>query len=488
MRAPNTAPVNRRSLFQRLTRSVPLLVTVIVHAVLLAIAGIFFVSETFTEKRKTFEAAQSADKSEFTRQVEHRLSVARRAGGSSAVSPVSTQRIFSTAENALSLPDMPELAQVGASSLGGMGGFGNGVGLHGSGAGLSTSLGSSASLGRGFMSMSFLGITAQNARRVAFVVDISPELLDIRKGGFEAFAIIREEIMKLISQLPPASEFGVVVYDEGTVIRFRNEMLPASVANKTEFFEWMKPINAQPSRIGAQSVPVRNNWRARPLPDAGLDPDYLPPYWMRSLRAALELGPDAVYVINGGAGRGVRQASASEIASRKRNSEEHLADLRAQGLDPVALNRSRNASLAQARRELNAINERRREQGKPPYIVTSTRRIFDADFQAELRRAGFSIKLDYTGWTDRQGRPVWSEGNSVATLTVVGYDEAHGYIARIQRALLSKRADLNVFLFTGPNEEPENAIKNLSQVAKRNGGRFQLLNTRRLRELTGEKP
>jgi hypothetical protein len=473
-----------RNFFKRLTGSVPLLVTVIVHAVLLAIAGIFFVSETFTGKRKTFEAAPVADNVDFKRQVEHRLTVARRAGGSSAVSPVSAQRIFSNAESSLVLPSMPELEQVGASSLGGMGGFGSGAGLHGIGAGLASSLGASSGVGRGFMSMSFLGITAQNAGKVAFVVDISPQLLDIRKGGFEAFSIIREEIMKLISQLPPSSEFGVVVYDDGAVVRFSDGMIPATVANKTAFFEWMKPINAQPSRIGIQSLPRRNEWRARPLPDAGLDPDYLAPYWMRALRAALELGPDTVYAINGGAGRGVRRASEAEIARRKRINDENVAKLRSAGLDPDAINRARGAALAKARRELAAVNEKRRAQGKAPYIVTETRRIFAPDFQAELKRAGFSIKPDYTGWTDRQGQPVWDDGDTIATLTVVGYDEAHGYVARIQRALLARRANVNVFLFAGPDEEPDTAIKNLGDVAKRNGGRFQLLNTRRLRELT----
>lgn len=473
-------------LIRRITGSVPLLVTVIVHAVLLAVAGIFFVSESIVGKRQTFEAAPPSADISFQRQVEHRLTVARRGGGSSSVSPVSAQRIFSTAENAVSLPDMPELQQIGASSLGGMGGFGTGSGLSGPGSGLSTSLGSAASLGRGFMSMSFLGITAQNARKVAFVVDISPELLDIRKGGFEAFALIREEIMKLVSQLPPASEFGVVVFDGSSVTRFRDEMIPATVANKNTFFEWMKPINTDPSRIGVQSVPGRNRWRARELPDAGLDPDYLPPYWMRALRAALELNPDTVYAINGGAGRGVRRASDAEIARRQRANDEYRERLRREGIDPAAVNRARSASLTKARRELNAINAERRAKGKSPYIVTDSRRIFASDFQAELRRAGHSIKLDYTGWTDRQGRPIWDNADTVATLTVVGYDAAHDFLARVQRALLANRATIHVFLFAGPNEEPGNAIASLSQVAKRNSGRFQLLNTRRLREIIGD--
>lgn len=483
-----SSPVPRPTLLKRLTGSVPLLVTVIVHVVLLLIAGVFFVSETFVAKKKNFEAAPPSDNTQ-KKQIEHRLTVARRAGGSAAPSPVSAQRIVSTAESSLAMPALPELDQVGASSLGSMG-FSGGAGAPGMGKGYSTSLGTGGSVGRGFMSLSFLGITSQRMQKVVFVVDISPKLLDIRKGGFEGFAIIREQMMKLVNQLPPAAEFGVVVFDDSSIVQFRNVLLPATVANKEAFFAWIKPINADPAKLGLQSLSSveRREWKARPLPDAGLNPDYIPPYWIRALRAALELGPETVYSIVGDDGRGVRNASEAEIAARKRAQEEFVKRLKSEGLDPDEVGKARRAALAQAARELKAINAKRKEQGKPPYVVVNTRRIFAADFQAELKRGGYSIKVDYTGWKDKKGAPIWDEDGSVASLTVVGYDLAHAHVARLQRALLTARANVNVFLFVGPAEQPENAMENLGQVAKRNGGRFQLLNTKRLKELTaGDK-
>ena len=46
-----TTPKFRKILYTRLTASVPLLVTVIVHVVLVAVAGYFFVSEQILNKK-----------------------------------------------------------------------------------------------------------------------------------------------------------------------------------------------------------------------------------------------------------------------------------------------------------------------------------------------------------------------------------------------------------------------------------------------------
>ncbi|HEY9250413.1 MAG TPA: hypothetical protein VIO38_14840, partial [Rariglobus sp.] len=178
--------------------------------VLVAVAG-YIVTEKVISKKKSFEAAADSRQSIAQKQVEHRLQVARKSGGSASTSPVSASRIFSTAENALQMPEMPALPSVGASSLSGMG-FGAGMGAMGTGTGYNTGVGPGSGLGRGFMNMSFLGITNQRVSKVVFVVDVGRDLLDIRKGGFEAFKIIREEIMRLISQLPPSAEFNVVLY------------------------------------------------------------------------------------------------------------------------------------------------------------------------------------------------------------------------------------------------------------------------------------
>jgi hypothetical protein len=483
----DATPKKAPNLYKRVTASVPLLVTVIVHIVLIAIAGYFVVSEQIIGKKKSFEAA-AASESVVQKQVEHRLQVARKGGGSASSSPVSASRIFSTAENALQMPSMPDLPSVGASSLSGMG-FGAGMGAVGTGTGYNTGIGSGSGIGSGFMTMSFLGTTSQRVSKVVFIVDVGRDLLDIRKGGFEAFAIIREEIMKLISRLPPSAEFNVVLYDprnwsSNSVASFSDKLLPATVVNKQEFFEWLKPVNATPDSTGIGSARGRRvRWTPKDVSMAGLDPLLSVTTWVRALHFVLEMQPDTVFIISGSQGDSRKDVSPTELARRKREYEEYVANLKRDGLEPEAVNAARGRAMAKARAELDAVNAKLRAAGKSPFIVTDIRRVFAADFQAALKKAGFPpIEIDKTGWTAKNGSLIWWIGYS--DNTSAPFDEVIMHVSKLQRALIKDRAAINYFLFVGPTEKPESSMDNLSKLTSRNGGKFELLTTRRLQELS----
>ena len=381
---------------------------------------------------------------------------------------------------------MPDLPSVGASSLSGMG-FGAGLGAVGTGTGYNTGIGNGNGLGSGFMSMSFLGTTSQRASKIVFVVDVGTTLMDIRKGGFEAFQIIRDEMGKLISRLPPSAEFGVVLFEtggggtDGWVTSFDRALLPSTVANKERLFAWIKPINADSSKVGIQSVPNRVTWKPKPLPSAGLDDTLMVPLWTRALRAALELEPDTIYLITGSAGAQRRKVSEAELAKRKRENEDYIADLKREGLDMNAVSAARSASMAKARAEFDAINARLKAQGKSPFIIQDIRRVFADDFQAALKRIGESIKLDTKGWITKSGKVLWY--TSYNDLENAEYADVIMHISQLQRALLKERAALNIFLFVGPNEEPKAAMENLGKTSTRNGGKFELITTKRLQEL-----
>ncbi|MDF3057628.1 MAG: hypothetical protein K0R17_1843 [Rariglobus sp.] len=475
----------RPNLYRRLTASVPLLVTVIIHVVLVAIAG-YFVTEQVLGKKKTFSAAAAADPSVAQKQVEHRLQVARKGGGSASSSPVSASRIFSTAENALQMPAMPDLPSVGASSLSGMG-FGKGMGAAGTGTGYSTGLGSTGGLGRGFMSMSFLGVTNQRSSKVVFAVDISPSLMDIRKGGFRAFEILRHEISRLVSTLPPAHSFNVVLFDGGNIRLFASELKPANVANKTEFFDWIKPINASLSSLGGSSIPSSSpRWTFKRDEALKLDPEFGPSSWVHAIHAALEQKPDTIFLITGSGGAGQTRYSQETIDRRKRARAEQLAELKAQGVDFAAINTARSKAFSKLRAEFDEINRQLVAKKKDPFVITHTQRILDADMQAAIRKAGFTPpKLDYTGWTNKKGEPIWDDfSGNVGTSHNAEFTDVISHVSKLQYGLLSERAALNIFLFVGPDEKPEATQKNLSALTGRNGGKFTLLTTKRLEELS----
>ena len=487
-----------RSVYRRLTASVPLLITVIVHVVLIAIAGYFFVSEQIIGKKRAFEAAAASEPSVAQKQIEHRIQVARKGGGSASASPVSAARIFSTAENALQMPAMPDLPSVGASSLSGMG-FGAGMGGVGTGTGYNTGLGSNVGLGgRGFMSMSFLGVTNQRVSKVTFIVDISTTLMDIRKGGFRAFEILRYEITRLVSTLPPSNEFNVVLFDNSSIRLFASELKPATVANKTAFFEWMKPINSDLQSLGMRSIPPASpRWTRPPAENLKLDPEYRPAYWTNALHAALEQKPDTVFLITGSASPGSKEASQEELDRKYEARKRYVAELIREGYDLPAIAKARSKAAAKLRAEFDDINRTLVAQKKDPFIIQDIRRVLAPDFQAALKRAGFTLKVDPTGWTDKTGNLMWDTPSSdVVTRGTEGktsadFADAISHIAKLQFGLLRERASINTFLFAGPTESNEEAQKNLSALSARNSGKFTVLTTKRLEEITqnskGEK-
>lgn len=485
----------QKNLYRRITSSMPLLVTVIVHIVLIGGAAAIVVQQNTGGKKKTFEASnqnQAADK-----QVEHRLQVARRGGASSSsASPVAANRIFSTDANALQMPAMPDLPSMGAGGFGGFGSMGSGVGM-GAGSGMSTSLGSGTGLGgRGFMSLSFLGSTSQNVSNIVFVVDCSKEIMEPRKGGFRAFTIIREEIMRLVSRLPASSKFNVLLfgYDSGredssvSLNAFSQELSPATSEAKKSFFEWMSPVNATYGKYGPNSAGSRLTLRTQPLPESsGVDPLFMPPFWARAAQVALQQQPDAIYVITASGGRPRVRVSEEVLAQRredqKKREEDFARELKSNGMDAASVHAARDQAYRKASSELEALNEKFVAEKKDPIIVRWIGELDRADIQAALKKNGAKLELDGTGWTNKEGRKIRFPSFNNITLEDATWADFYAHYARAQRFLVPERPKLNVFLFVGPDEKAESAVQNLTGITKRNGGAFQLLTTKRLEEI-----
>lgn len=462
----------------RLTRNVPLLVTVVLHALAVVLAGAWVVSETIVGATRSFEPPPPASRP-VQRQIEHRVQIARRSGAAGAASPVSVERIRSTAAGAMALPDLPALPGAGA---GGFGGWGTGLG-GGLGAGRATSLGSGGLGGRGLMSMSFLGLTQVDTERVVFVVDVGRSLMDIRKGGFRAFEIIRQEILRLVSQLPPQAEFGVVLFDGNLVNRYAPRLAAATLAEKNAFFAWMRPVNVDPTRLGAHSAERVERWSSAGREARSGGAGYRPSVWAEALEAALELRPETVFLVTGTAGTGTVEVDAAERAQREAAQQRAAAALARQGLTPDAVNQARQAALARAQEQLREINAKLVAQGRDPFVVRSSRRFVEPDFQAAVRAAGHRLEVDLTGWADADGKPIWEAFSRTQSVQRATEEDLQRFLQAVQTSDGRRPAAVNIFLFTGSEERSSTDDALLARTARRHGGRFSLLTSARLDQL-----
>lgn len=482
------------TLIQRVTKSMPLLITVIVHAVLFLVAGALVIQEQIQGKKTKFEAPNASDAA--TPQVEHRLQVARKGGSSSSSSsPVSANRIYTTAQGALQLPEMPSLPSMGSGGFGGFGGSigGAGIGL-GTGTSMNTSLGGGGLGGRGFMSLTFLGMTSTNVSKLIFIVDVNKGTMGEGRGGFEAFGVIREEIMRLIAGMPPSAQFNVILFDNDWsntwVNLFSRELMPATVANKDAFMKWIAPVNSSLEKLGLNSAGGRIGWKPKELPESsGIDDTFEPAHWARALRAGLEMQPDTIFLITSSRGSPRDVIGETEWKKRLSDYEDKKADflkaLAKEGLTADAVKKARDAAYGKARREFDTANKAIVAKGHPPIIISDTRQIFDAAVQARLKKEGFPITLDKTGWTFKDGRIAEAPWGPTRYSNASWNDQII-HISRLQKALVPERAALNIFLFSGTKEPKDSDSKDLSDVAKRNGGRYEVLTNNRLKELKAQ--
>ncbi len=484
------------SLYQRATKSMPILITVAVHVVLFLIAGAFVVQEQILGKKTKFEAPPTSDAS--APKQEHRLQVARKGGASGgSSSPVSANRIYSSAEGALQLPDMPSLPSMGAGGFGGFSGLGAGVGL-GAGASMNTSLGGGGLGGRGFMSVAFLGMTSQNVSKLVFIVDVNRTTMSEGSGGFEAFAVIRQEIMRLIAGMPPSAQFNVIIYEGEDRERrlnanlFSPELVPANVSNKDAFMQWMTPVNSAIDKLGIASAGSRRGWRAKDLPsNSGINTEeFDPTTWSKAVQCALEMQPDTIFLITNSRGNPTNAIGETEWMRRMREYEDskeaYIRYVKSQGLDPDEVAKARNAAYGKAHREFDVANKAIVAKGHPPIILSHPSQVFDSAVQARLKREGFNITLDKTGWTDKRGNAINGGPNSPHRVSSAAWNDQIIHVSRLQRALVPERAALNIFLFTGTSTPRDSDTKDLSDVARRNGGRFEVLTNQRLKELKAQ--
>lgn len=433
------------------------------HLVLILVAGFWVITELTAPKEKVFTAA-TASADTAAKQVEHRVQLARRAGSSGGAA-LSAQRITGATVSTFSMPDMPESSSVGLGAPAG-GGFGaGGFGLgSGSGSGFGRGTGGTAGSVRDVMSI--FGAVRINGTndRVVFLIDVSDHMMTPQKGGFEAYAIVRAEMEKLVTRLPLAVRFNAIVFDNGSVNLFRPDLQAATAATKEAFVAWFDPINRDASRRGAGG----NNWRRKNEQTeikVGTEDRAA-----HAITAAFEMQPSAVYLFTG----------RLPVMNVQRLTPEELERERKRAGDTAEVQQARSAAYGKARRELDALNQQLRSQGKSPIIIPDIWTLENPANQRAFRAAGVEpIKFDRTGWTNARGDLIRG---------VIGHrrmtaDEILDRLREVQKIIGGERPKLSVTLLLGPEDPQEADQEALGRVARGFSGRVSTIDFKELQSI-----
>jgi len=286
-----TAKIDGLRKANRRTITGAVMASIVIHAVLAVVAGIWIVASYIQSPPPQFEAPPPPVIKIPPQTKQHRMNLAAHAG--LAAKPTFKARLVSLRPTEFALPDAPQvsidnmlvpdpstLATTMVTGLAGAAGAGAGSGMGLTGAG-------GQGLGTG---IDFMGIRA-NGQRILLLFDVSGSVVNKANASNMPLAKIKEETINLIDGLPANSRFGIIQFVRNYKV-FQDELVPATVPNRDLARKW---IDTEWRETG--TMPRSGRGVVSP------DPNGLPPI----LRKAYEMEPDVIFLISdGGFHRGVQ--------------------------------------------------------------------------------------------------------------------------------------------------------------------------------------
>lgn len=253
-------------------------VAIIQISLLIALSG-YIVSQSIIEEQK-FEAPPTIEKVENA-QKEHRVRVERQQKKSRKM----TKRIQIANPQNINAPQI-NVTVPAATSFGG---------------GISTisEKGMTEGMKIAVTTVDIGGIKSKT-EKVLICLDAGPYLMTDERGGLDTYRVIREDIKRLVNNLPSTVLFNLMAFDishGATMNFFQSNLVAATQFNKKIACDWIEPINASLQKIG----PGRHNYKLKyeflPQPPRanGYDPSISNIY--RIYQAALEQGADTIYIL-----------------------------------------------------------------------------------------------------------------------------------------------------------------------------------------------
>lgn len=143
--------------------------------------------------------------------------------------------------------------------------------------------------------VNLFGLSAK-AEKILICIDASPYLMTDERGGLDTYKVIREDIKKLVNQLPSTSLFNLMAFDVTSGTRmsfFQPNLVAATPFNKKLAGGWIDPINSSLKLIGVRGRQYDLKYDFLPQPPGQENANNI----YRVYQAALEQGADAIWFL-----------------------------------------------------------------------------------------------------------------------------------------------------------------------------------------------
>ena len=357
---------NKKRFFAKHAKSSAALVSLGIHALIILIAVSFVAVSVIQKEEKSFEAKPVNRPKMSLRKLQVPVNIKKKR----MQQPKLRKRIVVQPKMDQVMPDIkiPEISGV-------KGGFGN---MAGEG------LGGTGTIGFTMPEIQIFGVKGKG-EKIVLILGADSSMMADKIGGIEAYSIIKDELVRIVGELPPTALFNVLVYDWKEVAMAFPNMVPASDSNAQKMKEWIQPLNAVKKGMGGKDYglqtlnpggTVRGD---KPLygkfadtGKVGADTDKVDVHdWYRAVMYAHEMGADTIFVLTDtwGMQRVVTSASKSRAE-----------------WDQTTAGKKWQAAYKEGLEKLDEENRARAAAGKPPKIIARNEWSINKEYNPDLQR------------------------------------------------------------------------------------------------------
>jgi hypothetical protein len=219
----------------------------------------------------------------------------------------------------------------------------------------------------GFM-MPEIGILGTKAKGEKFflILDAGNHMLEDRMGGIPAYTIIKQELIRVVEELPPTALFNICVFgNEGTMTLFP-QLVSANELNAAKMEAWLRPLNGaeqsvQSGAYGMHTLGEGGIWQkkdlrtGRFLESLNETDTYRQDRWFLPAMVAMKQQADTVFLLTNTWG------NQRVVSSRRKVSREEWYN--------TSDGKRWLSGVAKAKERLAEENRRRKEAGQPPRVI-----------------------------------------------------------------------------------------------------------------------
>ncbi len=308
--------------------------------------------------------------------------------------------------------------------------------------------------------VNFFGIQS-GGRKIAFIVDASPEMLVDEKGGMFAYDKVKDEVEQMLASLNRGTSFNILLYQGKRVKVYQSELVQARPSNVRLAIEWLAPLNRNYKNLGL----------SRSADSASVIPGNEPiasgdiSAYAKAVQIALEMDVNTVFVIAGGYVRMARTMPPTKTPATTATAPQVDAKERA----------AWNKALQKTRDWLKRENEARQKKGLAPKVVIN--------FAALVRQV--------TGASPPRARGGGGGGGARSKPPYTAEEvELHvkNLVNKYYREENKPLPQLNLVLFLGKGEDIGEYKDHFRRLTRRNKGKLKILEgLEALKDVTAEQ-